>query len=194
MIMTDRSWKFWDLPERVRAAIGADSRRHSPSCSSSCASQARARATDRYVKPKLVSHAAPRAALVSAPDDAEAGRMSERSGAGFGAFPVRIVLGAVAGFRVAPTEGGESTRRKGDEGLRNLKELPKRKVDEVRGPVAGSGGRRRGSRRRRKKKSRRSRRASSYAGGSRRPAAAAPGRHGLPCPPAEEEDDPSREW
>jgi hypothetical protein len=29
--------------------------------------------TDRYVKPKLDSHAAPRAALVSAPDDAEAG-------------------------------------------------------------------------------------------------------------------------
>jgi len=33
----------------------------------------------------------------------------------------------------APTEGGESTRRKVTKGLRNLKELAEEKVDEVRG-------------------------------------------------------------
>src|SRR6266487_3006123 len=60
------------------------------------------------------------------------GRMSERSG-GFGAFLLGIVLGAVAGFVFAPTEGGETTRRKVSKGLRNLKELAEDKVDEVRG-------------------------------------------------------------
>jgi len=58
--------------------------------------------------------------------------MSERSG-GFGAFLFGIVLGAVAGFVFAPTESGESTRRKVTKGLRNLKELAEDKVDEVRG-------------------------------------------------------------
>ena len=58
--------------------------------------------------------------------------MSERSG-GFGAFLFGIVLGAVAGFVFAPTERGESTRRKVTKGLRNLKELAEDKVDEVRG-------------------------------------------------------------
>ncbi len=58
--------------------------------------------------------------------------MSERSG-GFGAFLFGIVLGAVAGFMFAPTEGGETTRRKVTKGLRNLKELAEDKVDEVRG-------------------------------------------------------------
>ena len=59
--------------------------------------------------------------------------MNERSGGGFGAFLFGIVLGAVAGFVFAPTEGGESTRRKVTKGLRNLKELAEEKVDEVRG-------------------------------------------------------------
>ena len=61
--------------------------------------------------------------------------MSDRSGAGggFGAFLFGIVLGAVAGFVFAPTEGGESTRRKVTKGLRNLKDLAEEKVDEVRG-------------------------------------------------------------
>src|SRR2546425_11666516 len=60
--------------------------------------------------------------------------MSERSGGGgFGAFLFGIVLGAVAGFVFAPTEGGENTRRKVTKGLRNLKELAEDKVDEVRG-------------------------------------------------------------
>ena len=58
--------------------------------------------------------------------------MSERS-SGFGAFLFGIVLGAVAGFVFAPTEGGETTRRKVTKGLRNLKELAEEKVDEVRG-------------------------------------------------------------
>ena len=58
--------------------------------------------------------------------------MSERSG-GFGAFLFGMVLGAVAGFVFAPTEGGESTRRKVTKGLRNLKELAEEKVDDVRG-------------------------------------------------------------
>jgi len=58
--------------------------------------------------------------------------MSERSG-GFGAFLFGIVLGAVAGFVFAPTESGETTRRKVTKGLRNLKELAEEKVDEVRG-------------------------------------------------------------
>jgi len=60
--------------------------------------------------------------------------MSERSGGGgFGAFLLGIVLGAVAGFVFAPTESGESTRRKVTKGLRNLKELAEDKVDDVRG-------------------------------------------------------------
>src|SRR2546428_6938240 len=60
--------------------------------------------------------------------------MSERSGGGgFGAFLFGIVLGAVAGFVFAPTEGGENTRRKVTKGLRNLKELAEDKVNDVRG-------------------------------------------------------------
>lgn len=60
--------------------------------------------------------------------------MSDREGGGgFGAFLFGVVLGAVAGFVFAPTERGESTRRKMTRGLRNLKELAEEKVDEVRG-------------------------------------------------------------
>lgn len=61
--------------------------------------------------------------------------MSERGGGGggFGAFLFGIVLGAVAGFVFAPTERGETTRKKLTKGLRNLKELAEDKVDEVRG-------------------------------------------------------------
>jgi gas vesicle protein len=58
--------------------------------------------------------------------------MSDRGG-GFGSFLFGIMLGAVAGFIFAPTEGGENTRRKVSKGLRNLKELAEEKVDEVRG-------------------------------------------------------------
>ncbi|HKA59137.1 MAG TPA: hypothetical protein VKD28_11040 [Gemmatimonadales bacterium] len=59
--------------------------------------------------------------------------MSDRGGGGFGAFLFGIVLGAVAGFVFAPTERGETARRKVSKGLRNLKELAEEKVDEVRG-------------------------------------------------------------
>src|SRR5216110_417588 len=61
--------------------------------------------------------------------------MSERSGGGggFGAFLFGIVLGAVAGFVFAHTEGAENARRKVGKGLRNLKELAEEKVGEVRG-------------------------------------------------------------
>jgi hypothetical protein len=64
--------------------------------------------------------------------------MSERGG-GFGAFLFGIVLGAVAGFVFAPTESGESTRRKVTKGLRNLKELAEEKVDEVKGLLKEAG-------------------------------------------------------
>ena len=60
--------------------------------------------------------------------------MSERGG-GFGVFLFGIVLGAVAGFVFAPTERGETTRKKLTKGLRNLKELAEDKVDEVRGLI-----------------------------------------------------------
>ena len=61
--------------------------------------------------------------------------MSERGGGGggFGAFLFGIVLGAVAGFVFAPTERGESTRKKMTKGLRNLKQIAEEKVEEVRG-------------------------------------------------------------
>ena len=63
--------------------------------------------------------------------------MSDRGdgggGGGFGAFLFGVVLGAVAGFVFAPTERGETTRRKVTKGLRNLKDLAEEKVDEVRG-------------------------------------------------------------
>jgi len=60
--------------------------------------------------------------------------MSDKGGGGgFGAFLLGIVLGAVAGFVFAPTERGETTRKKVTKGLRNLKELAEDKVEEVRG-------------------------------------------------------------
>src|SRR5712691_2269263 len=65
--------RFWDLPAEVRAAIGADLEKTFAFLFEQLRVKGTRAATDRYVKPKLVSHAAPRAALVSAPDDAEAG-------------------------------------------------------------------------------------------------------------------------
>src|SRR5216110_3238165 len=65
--------RFWDLPADVRAAIGADLEKTFAFLFAQLRVKGTRAATDRYVKPKLVSHAAPRAALVSAPDDAEAG-------------------------------------------------------------------------------------------------------------------------
>ena len=65
--------RFWDLPADVRAAIGADLEKTFAFLFEQLRVKGTRAATDRYVKPKLVSHAAPRTALVSAPDDAEAG-------------------------------------------------------------------------------------------------------------------------
>jgi len=65
--------RFWDLPADVRGAIGADLEKTFTFLFEQLRVKGTRAATDRYVKPKLVSHAAPRAALVSAPDDAEAG-------------------------------------------------------------------------------------------------------------------------
>jgi len=65
--------RFWDLPADVRAAIGADLEKTFAFLFEQLRVKGTRASTDRYVKPKLVSHAAPRAALVSAPDDAEAG-------------------------------------------------------------------------------------------------------------------------
>jgi hypothetical protein len=65
--------RFWDLPEDIRAKIGADLEKTFMFLFEQLRVKGTRAATDRFVKPKLVSHAAPRAALVSAPDDAEAG-------------------------------------------------------------------------------------------------------------------------
>ena len=65
--------RMWDLPEAVRAAIGADLERTFAFLFEQLRVQGTRQATDKYVKPPLDSHAAPRAALVAAPDDAEAG-------------------------------------------------------------------------------------------------------------------------
>ena len=65
--------RFWDLPADVRAAIGADLEKTFTFLFEQLRVKGTRVATDKYVKPKLDSHAAPRAALVSAPDDAEAG-------------------------------------------------------------------------------------------------------------------------
>ena len=65
--------RFWDLPEAVRAKIGADLEKTFAFLFEQLRVKGTRAATDRYVKPTLDSHAAPRAALVSAPDDAEAG-------------------------------------------------------------------------------------------------------------------------
>jgi fructose-bisphosphate aldolase class II len=65
--------RFWDLPESVRAAIGADLEKTFAFLFEQLRVRGTRQATDTYVKPPLDSHAAPRAALVAAPDDAEAG-------------------------------------------------------------------------------------------------------------------------
>jgi fructose-bisphosphate aldolase class II len=65
--------RMWDLPADVRAAIGADLERTFAFLFEQLRVKGTRQATDRFVKPPLDSHAAPRAALVAAPDDAEAG-------------------------------------------------------------------------------------------------------------------------
>ena len=65
--------QFWNLPEDVRVRIGADLEKTFTFLFEQLRVKGTRAVTDKYVKPKLDSHAAPRAALVSAPDDAEAG-------------------------------------------------------------------------------------------------------------------------
>ena len=65
--------QFWDLPDDIRARIGADLEKTFTFLFEQLRVKGTRAMTDKYVKPKLDSHAAPRAALVSAPDDAEAG-------------------------------------------------------------------------------------------------------------------------
>src|SRR3989441_1731364 len=65
--------RVWGLPAGGRAAIGAHPAKTVGFLCEERRGKGTRAATERYVKPKLDSHAAPRAALVSAPDDAEAG-------------------------------------------------------------------------------------------------------------------------
>jgi hypothetical protein len=65
--------RLWDLPADVRGAIGADLEKTFAFLFEQLRVKGTRAATDRYVQPPLDSHAAPRAALVAAPDDAEAG-------------------------------------------------------------------------------------------------------------------------
>jgi len=65
--------RFWDLPADIRAAIGADLERTFSFLFEQLKVGGTRAATDRWVKPPLDSHAAPRAAAVAAPDDLEAG-------------------------------------------------------------------------------------------------------------------------
>jgi fructose-bisphosphate aldolase, class II len=65
--------RLWDLPADVRVAIGTELEKMFAFLFEQLRVRGTRAATDRYVKPPLNSHAAPRAALVAAPDDAEAG-------------------------------------------------------------------------------------------------------------------------
>ncbi|MGH7531597.1 MAG: class II fructose-bisphosphate aldolase [Gemmatimonadales bacterium] len=65
--------RCWDLPEEVRAAIGADLEKTFAFLFEQLRVAGTRAATDRYVRPVPQSHAAPREALVAAPDDVEAG-------------------------------------------------------------------------------------------------------------------------
>src|SRR2546430_10043243 len=64
---------FWDLPEDIRARIGADLEKTFSFLFEQLRVKGTRAITDRYVKPKLDSHPAPPAALVAAPADSEAG-------------------------------------------------------------------------------------------------------------------------
>jgi fructose-bisphosphate aldolase, class II len=65
--------RMWDLPADVRGAIGADLEKTFAFLFEQLRVKGTRAAADRYVRPPLDSHVAPRAALVAAPDDAEAG-------------------------------------------------------------------------------------------------------------------------
>ena len=65
--------QLWELPESVRAAIGADLERTFAFLFEQLRVVGTRAITNRYVKAALVSHAAPRPTAVTAPDDVEAG-------------------------------------------------------------------------------------------------------------------------
>jgi fructose-bisphosphate aldolase, class II len=65
--------RMWDLPEDVRGAIGADLEKTFAYVFEKLRLAGTRATVDRYVKPPLDSHAAPRAVAVAAPDDLEAG-------------------------------------------------------------------------------------------------------------------------
>jgi len=65
--------RLWDLPEEIRAAIGADLERTFAFLFEQLRVTHTRAATDRYVKPPPQSHAQPRPVAVAAPDDLEAG-------------------------------------------------------------------------------------------------------------------------
>jgi fructose-bisphosphate aldolase, class II len=65
--------RMWELPEDVRAAIGADLEKTFAFLFEKLRVAGTRAIVDRFVKPPLQSHAAPRAVAVAAPDDLEAG-------------------------------------------------------------------------------------------------------------------------
>ena len=65
--------RMWDLPEDVRRAIGADLEKTFAFLFEQLRVAGTRAAVDRFVKPPLQSHAAPRPVAAHAPDDLEAG-------------------------------------------------------------------------------------------------------------------------
>ncbi|HUL02731.1 MAG TPA: class II fructose-bisphosphate aldolase [Gemmatimonadales bacterium] len=65
--------QMWDLPEDIRAAIRADLEKTFAFLFDKLKVAGTRAIVDKYVKPPLDSHAAPRAMAVAAPDDLEAG-------------------------------------------------------------------------------------------------------------------------
>src|SRR3989475_725807 len=65
--------RLWDLPAETRTAIAADLEKTFSFLLEQLRVAGTRGLTDRFVKPPLQSHAAPRAVAVAAPDDAEAG-------------------------------------------------------------------------------------------------------------------------
>ena len=65
--------RMWDLPAETRAAIAADLERTFAFLFEQLRVAGTRAVTDRFVKPPLQSHQAPRPVAVAAPDDAEAG-------------------------------------------------------------------------------------------------------------------------
>ncbi|HXQ27865.1 MAG TPA: class II fructose-bisphosphate aldolase [Gemmatimonadales bacterium] len=65
--------RMWDLPDDVRGAIGADLEKTFLFLFEKLRVAGTRAVVDRYIRPPIDSHAAPRAVAVAAPDDIEAG-------------------------------------------------------------------------------------------------------------------------